>query len=87
MTNKYIIKNCPAILKMTKICDDYRTTRDNPQLCKDCTDCLMKKIVELCKSSIRENERDIYRAGRMSLAINILGLLDIEDAEYENTQS
>ena len=83
MTNKYIIKNCPAILRMTKICDDYRTTRDNPRLCKDCTDCVLKQIVKKCKSSIRENERDIYRAGRMSLAINILGLLDIEDAEDE----
>ena len=44
-----------------------------------------KQLIE--NLGIRENERNIYRAGRMSLAINILGLLDIEDAEYENTQS
>lgn len=24
--NKYIVKNCPAILRMTKICDAYETT-------------------------------------------------------------
>lgn len=50
-----IIKNCPAILKMSKVCDDYRTTRDNPQLCKNITDCVMKKIVEKCRTVINDD--------------------------------
>ena len=74
MSDKYIIKNCEQIIG-----DNFCCSKN--ALCSDCTDCKLKKIVELCKGSIRENERDIYRAGRMSLAINILGLLDIEEVE------
>lgn len=76
--SKYIIKNCPACYLCSNkyICDE-----NNDKYCKDITDCVLKQIVELCKGSIRENERDIYRAGRMSLAINILGLLDIQEVE------
>ena len=78
--SKYIINNCPAILKMTKVCDDYRTTRDNPQLCKNCTDCVMKQIVELC------GKYHVIDAGYQKVAINylssdILKLLDIQEDE------
>ena len=85
MTNKYIIKNCPAILKMTKICDDYRTTRDNPQLCKDCTDCVLKQIVKKCKStlSINKDSENEFTLGKMTFAEFILKDIDIEDAEDE----
>lgn len=62
----YIIKNCPAILKMTKVCDDYRTTRDNPELCKNINDCVMKQIVK--------------QAG-YCLCPEILKLLDIQEVE------
>ena len=77
---KIIIRNCPAILKMTKICDDYKTTRDNPQLCKDCTDCVMKQMVELC------GKYQVIDVGYQKVAINylasdILKLLDIEECE------
>lgn len=82
MSNKYVIRNCPAILPMTKLCDSENLNKPNTY-CQDCTNCVMKQIVELCKGSIRENERNIYRAGRMSLAINILGLLDIEEVANE----
>lgn len=50
MNNKYIIRNCPAILRMTKICDAYETTRDLPELCQNCTDCVMKQIVKITKN-------------------------------------
>lgn len=87
MSDKYIIRNCPAILKMTKICDDYRTTRDNPQLCKDCTDCVMKQIVERCREAQKEyprhfpdGELDMFVSGRNNLAGIMLALLDIEES-------
>jgi len=73
--SKYIIKNCEQIHSADNFCWSKNV------LCQDCTDCILKQIVELCKGSIRENERNIYRAGRMSLAINILGLLDIQEVE------
>lgn len=72
---KMIIRNCPMYFHSN--CYGHTGNCD----CQDCTDCVMKQIVELCKGSIRENEHDIYRAGRMSLAINILGLLDIQEVE------
>lgn len=76
---KYIIKNCPARVLFT---DGYFCRQaDGNILCSDCTACVMKQIVELCKDSIKENERNIYRAGRMSLAINILDKLDIQEVE------
>lgn len=89
MSDKYIIRNCPAILRMTKVCDDYRTTRDNPQLCKECTDCVMKQIVELakghtelcknCDQQIKECDcNDICNAYRLN---KILQLLDIQEVE------
>ena len=37
---KYTIKNCPAIQYYT--CEKYG-------MCQNCTDCVMKQIVELCK--------------------------------------
>ena len=38
--SKYIIKNCPAIQQGT--CEKYG-------MCQDCTDCVLKQIVELAK--------------------------------------
>lgn len=75
--DKYIIRNCPCYFNKPEV----NCWADQLSWCQNCTDCKMKQIVELCKGSIRENERDIYRAGRMSLAINILGLLDIQEEE------
>ena len=80
--SKYIITNCPSCrdfdvfgLPNKGCCYNFN------DYCKSHNECVLKQIVELCKGSIRENERDIYRAGRMSLAINILGLLDIQEVK------
>lgn len=73
MSKNYIIKNCPAILKMSKVCDDYRTTRDNPKLCKNINDCVIKQIVEKCKDKMEEfNSASVF-------AQEILDLLQIEE--------
>jgi hypothetical protein len=70
----YIVKNCPAILKMTKICDAYETTRDLPQFCKDCTDCVIKQVIEECKWETNIDVND-----RGDLAERILSSFDIEE--------
>lgn len=85
----YVIRNCPSILRMTKVCDAYETTRDLPQLCKDCTDCVLKQIVEKCKKEIRvyrdtllpNDGTNTLHFGRQSFAYDILKLLDIQEVE------
>ena len=80
MSDKYIIRNCPAIQYNT--CEKYG-------MCQDCTDCVMKQIVELakghtelcknCEQQIKECDcSDICNAYRLD---KILELLDIEEVE------
>ena len=82
MTNKYVIRNCPALYQingMTNEClgTDYQ--------CQDCTDCVLKKIVELCNKTApicKEcNSYDCSSCGNYtnSLDKEILQLLDIEE--------
>lgn len=84
--SKYIIKNCPCYNK------DYSCqSKDNitGKYCKDCTDCVMKQIVELakghtelcknCDQQIKECDcSDICNAYRLD---KILKLLDIQEVE------
>ena len=86
MSDKYIINNCPAILRMTKICDDYRTTRDNPELCKNIKDCLLKQIVELCKDAFKWQYAGTahdaqLRYAKADFANELLSKLDIQEVE------
>ena len=86
MSNKYIIKNCPAKLPKSGLC--IEAPKKKAYLCKDCTDCVMKQIVERCKKAQKEyprhfsdGELDMFVSGRNNLAGNILALLDIEEVE------
>lgn len=90
MSNKYVIKNCPACYsilgKEEYICDLY-----NDRKCQDCTDCVLKRIVELCKDaksecSCKNPNPDIdcfecTSGGRADMAKEILQLLEIEEVE------
>ena len=90
---KIIIRNCPAydydeefnyhMCKQPLI--PYECSVDD---CKDCTDCVLKQIVELCKEDLKptrewqegdtvfiEYKKDVH------LANNILQLLDIQEVE------
>lgn len=99
---KYIIKNCPAFMRPS-YCKDkcsysiankrdgeltYKFEFDENSKCQDCTDCVMKQIVELCKEDLKparewqegdtvfiEYKKDVH------LANNILQLLDIQEVE------
>lgn len=69
--SKYIIKNCPAYSEYwAEGCNNREKTA---WVCKDCTDCVMKQIVEYC----RDNEKygDEYYTNP------ILKLLDIQEVE------
>ena len=100
MSDKYIIKNCPAYQKELVTMDfetgETKVTDKNvcinpfyPNTCQDCTDCVLKQIVELakghtelcknCDQQIKECDcSDICNAYRLD---KILKLLDIQEVE------
>ncbi len=69
----YIVKNCPAY----KDNDYFSCGYDIMKPCQDCTDCVLKQIVELCKKEIKQNvltERKLF-------ANELLEKLDIQEVE------
>lgn len=48
---KYIVKNCPACMEVieTDCAHTYCCTDNHNAYCKNVPDCLLKRIVELCK--------------------------------------
>jgi hypothetical protein len=65
---------------MTKICDAYETTRDLPQFCKDCTNCVIKQVIEKCKENLSSLETYIdIRSYECTMLQDILDLFDIEE--------
>lgn len=85
MSNKYIIKNCDCILS------SGRCNVKSLIFCQDCTDCIMKQIVELCKDAQSEcscqnpiKDIDCFECtsgGRAELGTEILKLLDIQEVK------
>lgn len=47
--SKYIVKNCPCLYEYGKgdCCNDLKF--DQHTLCQDCTDCLIKQVIEKCR--------------------------------------
>lgn len=76
MTNKYIIKNCPSYTDDDDCdCVSFDVTEYK---CQDCTDCLLKRIVEKCKSY--EDMSSCYDCTwGGGLAKEILSMLEIEE--------
>lgn len=84
MRSKYTINNCELICNGE--CPNSKTG-----YCQDCTDCLLKQIVELCKDaqsecSCKNPNKDIdcfecTSGGRAELGTEILKLLDIQECE------
>lgn len=83
--SKYIIKNCPCFVEgiaikgneqKTQTCNNHKIRELT--LCQDCTDCVLKQIVEYCKNI----EKDHYWGMReMRFSQEILKLLDIQEVE------
>lgn len=86
--NKYIVKNCPCYAnyenKLHLCCDGQGDGE-----CKDCTDCVIKQVIEKCKDahsecSCKNPNKDIdcfecTSGGRAELGVEILQLFDIEE--------
>lgn len=75
--SKYIIRNCPALgFQIGYYCSD------RADYCKNCTDCVMKQIVELCKENLNSLETYVdVRSFECVMLQNILKLLDIQEVE------
>ena len=92
MSDKYIIKNCNVIFKHGDFyfCQSSENLAKNVY-CQDCTDCILKQIVELCKDaqsecSCKNTNKDVdcfecTSGGRAELGTEILQLLDIQECE------
>ena len=78
MTKKYIVKNCPARKTTKGFCGD-----DRPEVfCSDCTDCLIKQVVEKCREEENwVNCSDNKPTETAEFAQQILQLFTIEEVE------
>lgn len=84
MSDKYVIKNCPALIKEAfqnnQIDGIARTTQIRKNLCfyntslqcENITNCVMKKIVEKCSQKFYDNDFD---KGKLFMANEILLML------------
>ena len=83
--NKYIIKNCPCLYEYGKgdCCNDLKY--DQHTLCKDCTDCLIKQVINKCTVALevfdKHKDKNLYAQGRCATTENILQLFEIEECE------
>lgn len=81
--NKYRVKNCPAI----SFADGCKNEEVKVWDCQDCTDCVLKQIVQLCKEqkvincNIDGKEQVLKAFYHTHLSNKILELLDIQEVE------
>ena len=78
--SRYIIKNCEQIHSSDNFC------WSKSMFCQDCTDCVMKQIVELCKNKdyfVKKVPYAQFSSGvqNSELAFDILQLLNIEEVK------
>ena len=81
--SKYIVKNCPCLYEYGKgdCCNDLKY--DQHTLCKACTDCLIKQVIEKCKKECAPTNNDWCR-DKENLSREILHLFEIEECTDEN---
>lgn len=81
----YVIRNCPN-LSHAIMADgterNFQCGLEIDKYCQDCTDCVMKQIVELCKENLNSLETYVdVRSLECVTLQNILQLLDIQEVE------
>lgn len=87
--NKYIIRNCPAHFfdEINGKPKCWQKWEQFDESCQNCTDCLLKQIVELCKEkkvincNIDGKEQILKAYYHTHLGDKILKLLDIQEVE------
>ena len=83
---KYIVKNCPAYDKDEKLGYTCTTLSVDVAECENCTDCLIKQVVDDCKESIEYYENEGWKldnmlehSGKANMAFRLLQLFEIEE--------
>jgi hypothetical protein len=74
---KMIIRNCPATYQNFEdkfVCTSQIKEKGFPFYCQDCTDCLLKQIVEKCMEDWEDMATDRFQR-------ELLDLLDIQEVE------
>lgn len=75
--NKYMVKNCPAYITFYPDTGAEPFTACNAELpfkrCQDCTDCVIKQVIEKCKTII---EKDYKEEDRHLFSEDDLKILD-----------
>ena len=74
-SNRYVVLNCPSCRQYQVgiyTCDDFYDC--DLQRCQDCTDCVIKQVIEECKWETNIDVND-----RGDLAERILSSFDIEE--------
>jgi hypothetical protein len=79
MSDKYVIKNCEVIFRNGDFyfCQSSKNLAKNVY-CQDCTDCVLKWIVQVCNEYSDKWEDCDFSNG---LSDEILKLFDIEECE------
>lgn len=85
--SKYIVKNCPAYNVDSEYWDCMHPDIESLS-CKDCTDCLIKQVIDDCKESIEYYENEGWKlddmlehSGKATMAFRLLQLFEIEEVE------
>ena len=81
---KYVIKNCDNYTEFDKnwTCRSTIQNRKGCYCCQDCTDCLIKQVIDKCKKKLQlstDYARNPYSGGVYQVATEILQLFDIEE--------
>ena len=77
--SKYIVKNCPAYNVDSEYWDCMHPDTESLS-CKDCTDCLIKQVIEKCKKECDPTNDDWCR-DKENLSREFLQLFEIEECE------
>lgn len=73
----YIVRNCPCNVTTEDMCDWENT---NETYCQDCTDCVIKQVIKVCK---KEAVINYPKKEKEFITVNgyqaILNMFDIEE--------
>ncbi len=78
---KYIVKNCPAYNVDSEYWDCMHPDIESLS-CKDCTNCLIKQVIEKCRNYDRAILKDLMLFKSVRVIVrDILQLFEIEECE------
>lgn len=75
-SNRYVVLNCPTLMG-NRLCYSKEIRQ-----CADCTDCVIKQVIEKCKENLSSLETYInIRSYECTMLQDILDLFDIEEID------